>query len=174
MEKASFKAEVGRNQFLDIYVFPLSPVELYQLLEQRGRDWDWKSSRNPNVLSLCTFPWNPVKYPTWRSMFSTCSIIAQPPAFQWLHLFSSTSFPGVTACTPTAPPSIPEFLPLQQIPPDCHIKHSNQAEQRRKSRKAQGGSQSKLSPHTWRQRTSFHMQRPAPFSTSVSKIGINY
>lgn len=52
MEKASFKAEVGRNQFLDIYVFPLSPVELYQLLEQRGRDWDWKSSRNPNVLSL--------------------------------------------------------------------------------------------------------------------------
>lgn len=31
MEKASFKAEVGRNQFLDIYVFPLSSVELYQL-----------------------------------------------------------------------------------------------------------------------------------------------
>lgn len=55
-----------------------------------------------------------------------------------------------------------------------HQTYSNQAEQRRKSRKVPGGSQGKLSPYTWRKRTSFHMQRAAPFSTAVSKIGLIY
>lgn len=35
MEKASFRAQVGRNQLLGIYVYPLLSVELYQLSEQR-------------------------------------------------------------------------------------------------------------------------------------------
>lgn len=116
------------------------------------------------------FPWNPIKHPSWRPMLAACSIIPQPSAFQWL--FSSTSLPGVTGCTSTASPSIPESFPLKQIPQivTSDIQSGNQAEQRRKSRRWQ----SKLSPYTWRKRTSFHMHRAAPFSTAVSKIGINY
>lgn len=55
-------------------------------------------------------------------MLTACSIIPQPSALQWL--FSSTSLLGVTGCTPTASPSIPQSFPLKQIPPDCHIRHT--------------------------------------------------
>lgn len=174
MEKASFKAQVGRNQFLDIYVFPLSSVELYQGSEYRGRDWDWKSSPSQRVgiQMFCVCFLEIPSIPTYSPMFAVCSIIPQPSAFQWLCLFSSAPLPGGTGCAPTASPSTPESFPLKQIPPRQTC--SNQAEQRRKSRRASGVSQSKLSPHTWRKRTSFHMQRAVPFSTAVSKIGINY
>lgn len=177
MEKASFKAEVERNQLLDMFSpYLLLSYTSYQSKEEEigvGRAVQ-SESRNPNVVSVSvSLKSHQVSYLKTHvcCLFHHSTALSFPVAVSapqyftpWSHRLYTYSFPFYSRV----------FFIKANPPRLSHQTCSNQVEQRRKNGGASEGSQSKLSSHTWRKRTSFHMQRAAPFSTAVSKIGINY